>query len=1023
MQITNQAFIETLTALASSYMNDENVTWTMELFPAEDSVWKEDDFMQVMSILKGCPDVKEVEVPEYVEVIDVQGDMHGYILKINSLNNISNYCYTENLDSVPHQWLTRYQLDSVILPDEFSAKLRATLVKEEVHSNAFEIDADSWRSRLKAYNLKKTFIFEHTTSKLLYVIDVDRQVNHEQLDLKGADVTSAFKQYSFKIQMKKELHGKQMTQSSASTLILSHSLRLMQILNNEPLLVTSEQKKQVLDGYNALLTPHRFVPFGKSQQDIDTAPFFLAPKPINLEQINLLEAGKYYTIVSILNGYAVTDKADGERMLMYVDEQLDAYLINNTLDIKPTGLKASATLKNTLLDGEFISRRFLNTKSSKDVFAVFDIYFWKGASVMGLPLMVAGDGNGEQQSRYGLMKKIVDAKLWTSKNSMVELRLKEHHAGNGQAMFDNCAKLLDNPNLPYRVDGLVFTPIDLPVFTYYPSNTDIKLSSKGTRWDRVFKWKPEDLNTIDFIVREQQITSDLATNQTYKVFTLLTGYNKLQNNPIDVEEGMRLLVDKAYRMERMSSMSDTYSAEPFRPTSNYTEGVENAYLPVDEHGNVVDIEGVPIKNDTVVEFAFDPSLSDHVSKCWVALRVREDKTRIYRTTGNVSKTANDVSVANSIWRTIHNPVTQSMVKGLEPVQVSAQYEDMGENIVSSDSLYYARDVPRNHMLSFHMLNFHNSGIKMKIYSDAAKMGSSWSLLELACGKAGDMSRWTSNNLKFILGVDLVKDNIEDPKVGSFARTIHRRYEDDLWEEKKKQRRRHAPLIAFSVGDCAKPLDTGAAGVDNKSKKLLKYLYNTTNYFPSLKARPWMGIAANGFDMVSCQFAIHYFFETAQKLDNFLNNVSQNLGTGGRFIATFMDGDTVHSMLEENGKIEGKKGSKTVWAILRKYDVFDEIHAFGRVVDVYLENTNQLILEYLVKYPLLVKLAAEKGLEVVATEMFKDTFHSFDEAFQSKKPDSNNYNMTNLYQSIEALKKDPVQTKFSFVNRWVIFRKA
>jgi SAM-dependent methyltransferase len=236
-------------------------------------------------------------------------------------------------------------------------------------------------------------------------------------------------------------------------------------------------------------------------------------------------------------------------------------------------------------------------------------------------------------------------------------------------------------------------------------------------------------------------------------------------------------------------------------------------------------------------------------------------------------------------------------------------------------------------------------------------------------------------------------------------------------------------VAFAVGDCSKPLETGEAArdIDENSVKLLKDLFRAHPRGSAEDGRPWRGWAAHGFDIVSCQFAIHYFFEHPEKLDGFLNNVSNNLKSGGRFITTFMDGDTVDRMLtsSEKGIVDGRKGSKTVWAIIKSYDVFSELRAFGKVVNVYLENTNQLISEYLVKFDLLVKLAEAKGLELVKSERFDDTFNVLDRELSQECQQTRRrlpYNKLSLYESICELKKDPVQTQFSFVNRWAIFEK-
>jgi len=71
-------------------------------------------------------------------------------------------------------------------------------------------------------------------------------------------------------------------------------------------------------------------------------------------------------------------------------------------------------------------------------------------------------------------------------------------------------------------------------------------------------------------------------------------------------------------------------------------------------------------------------------------------------------------------------------------------------------------------------------------------------------------------------------------------------------------------------------------------------------------------AAKLFNTVSCQFAIHYFFKTKEYLEGFLRNVSFNLKPNGIFIATFMDGQTVHKLINKPEKVEGITNGKTIW---------------------------------------------------------------------------------------------------------------
>ena len=85
----------------------------------------------------------------------------------------------------------------------------------------------------------------------------------------------------------------------------------------------------------------------------------------------------------------------------------------------------------------------------------------------------------------------------------------------------------------------------------------------------------------------------------------------------------------------------------------------------------------------------------------------------------------------------------------EIFDVSNKYNDEVEQdkILESDDVYYSRNIPRDSLLSLHMLNFHNQAIKKKLYEYSKDRNS---LLELCGGEGGDMNRWVEYNYSFIL---------------------------------------------------------------------------------------------------------------------------------------------------------------------------------------------------------------------------------------------------------------------------------
>jgi septation ring formation regulator EzrA len=116
-------------------------------------------------------------------------------------------------------------------------------------------------------------------------------------------------------------------------------------------------------------------------------------------------------------------------------------------------------------------------------------------------------------------------------------------------------------------------------------------------------------------------------------------------------------------------------------------------------------------------------------------------------------------------------------------------------------------------------------------------------------------------------------------------------------------------------------------------------------------------------------------------------------------------------------IEGRKlENMPVWAIVRRFNK-GVISPYGKKIDVYIENTQKFIPEYLVSFKLLVEKAKEYGLELQETEMFEETFKKL----KNKLPD-NQDEYSHLDNDIIQLDKDEIQKKFSFLNQWTVFKK-
>lgn len=963
--------LETQAALAS----EEHRTWSLTFKP-KTVEWTQTDMKDAIRLFQKT-DYKE---NVYEEELIVESEADGTSFHVNGIHNISIYCEHENPQTATGKWYKYATIQDTTtdqLPDLFSLKVMSRVKEERPLED--KQTPQNWGSSMKKYELNKKIIYTDLKTDVRYIISMTKRAPSTYPTMIASNVSALPPLIEYSIECPPDMDPKD---------VIIAIVRMIQILEQNSRPMTLEQQKAILDNYDSLVDKVR------EKKKYMKDPYYLAPKPVTLEQVHLSEPSITYGQLTILDGYAVTDKADGERMLLFINDNGEAYMINNTFEVRGTGWKVKRDiLHNTLLDGEYLPASKRRDKSDQDLFAIFDVYFVGGESVMGLPLMktkpapatpTAASTATEQvtkielkpitakqtiatkttktikkaekedkiqitgDTRVDIMNSVLNQALWEhDKDTQMEIMTKVHIAANRNEMFVACRKILEDAvkkGSPYDIDGLIFTPIDLPVLGYYP-NKPIKIKSMGSTWDRVLKWKPPQQNSIDFAISiDKNTVKDIKHHRNYAKLTLSCGYSALRNEEISVSRGLELLQTPISKR----ALGDDYILKAFTPQHYYQRDIQYAYIPFGADNILRAENGDEITDGAVVEFGYDINDRRPISYRWRALRVRNDKMRNIITptptsadeTGlipsaseqkqgeNKSKKkekyqlktlkVNDWKTATGIWKSIHEPVTREMITGVvRAPELVKKAIDLESRLLGSDAVYYGRNVTREHLLSVDMLNFHNNVIKSNLYTWRQSSPKN-NLLELACGMAGDLNRWQNprTGLSFvnILGVDLVRDNITKAVDGAYARVLAPRWGGD------GAQRKHQNYV-FVIGDCAKQIRNGecSRGIDKDSEDVLKELYGKPTSRRLLSFIP--PFATRGFNMVSCQFAIHYFFEKKTKLEGFMKNVRDNLLPGGLFITTFMDGTSVEKLIRDkgaNGLVEGRKmdNKVVVWAIRR-----------------------------------------------------------------------------------------------------------
>ena len=798
---------------------------------------------------------------------------------------------------------------------------------------------------------------------------------------------------------------------------------------------------------------------------------FIGPssKTLQIKNIATVNPDMVIPNITVPFSYCVTDKADGERHLMFINDRGKIYLINTQMEVIFTGAKTEEQrCFNSVLDGELIihdkNGLFIN------VFAAFDIYFVLSTDLRSRPFVEVPHKNKklfEQSTRLSVLKEfmsilkadsIITNKVETEKKGLKSLMAsyKERNISRSPMkfisknfypsfeqspsqkqkkedettsvadtakynIFESCNFILQRiaDNLyDYNTDGLIFTPTLLGV----GGNNILEAGPlKKIRWDYSFKWKPPKFNTIDFLITTkkgpdgQDITTPVFENginvfqatqfNQFKTLILQVGFDEKKHGYINPCQDV---LEEKTSEETKEENEETYRRKQFFPSDPFdaNAGLCNIMLELDGNGNpqMFTEEREIINDETVVEFRYD--LTREGLWKWVPLRVRYDKTTEFRN-GKIS--CNDYNTANDNWYSIHNPITERMI---------ATGQDIPEEILS-DEIYYNRVTSEKQTMG--LRDFHNLFVKKILIRNVSRNGNT--LIDFACGQGGDLPKWIAANLSFVFGIDISKNNIENRISGACARYLS--FRKDFQK---------MPYALFVVGNSALNVRSGKAMSTDKATSITQAIFGQnaldSNLGPAVKRQYAKG--EPGFDISSCQFAIHYMFENKHTFYNFMRNVAECTKEGGYFVGTCYDGKTIFNKLRTKAQGDGDviyHNEKKVWSITKDYDAVsyeDNITSLGYKISVYQESINQTIPEFLVNFDFLVETMSNYGFRLLPR----------DDAKKIGLPEGSGLFIEMYNKMMDEIKKFPktekeygmapsmmdYEKRISFLNRFFVFQK-
>lgn len=332
---------------------------------------------------------------------------------------------------------------------------------------------------------------------------------------------------------------------------------------------------------------------------------------------NTLNAAKsmtkssYYSEIYPPIGWWVTDKADGERCLVYAKGDMVNVIYSNF----ETAPVASGTLKN-IVDCELIT-----TTSGKRKLGIFDVLYCNDQNLTNMPI----------EDRLGFAKTVLAQIAEPLKGIGIEAFIKDY-VQISQPIEEAVLKVY-NTKRDYKTDGLILT-----------SQTGNYYETKNR------KWKPTEENTIDFMVIECPKTflgkKELQEKPGKKLYVLMCGMNTIRRKQL----GITLWPD--YKSDTGVDTSGGYIPVLFQSVLwpyayvyyHDTADVEYADL----HGKVCEFS-VNKKAADTLKSAFSKGTVDTDLDIWKLNRVREDRSIAAGEYGN------DFDVAEQVFSNIIDP--------------------------------------------------------------------------------------------------------------------------------------------------------------------------------------------------------------------------------------------------------------------------------------------------------------------------------------------------------------------------------
>ena len=844
-----------------------------------------------------------------------KSDNESVRMSINDEDNIKKYWLTSSLDNIETIFIEKEKIDKI---DDDNYNIRFSLNNEIPKNNILKKNIDLLT---KNNQIDKVFRFKNrytiTSEDNLFLIEMSKIKYGTGKTFKESNTLKNKVKYEIEI----EFIGKDtnLTSNEIADKLLLLCFNILKILHNTNVIISNSLTNNLKKYYKQLI--------GKNYDD------FIAANPVALHRINLFKSEE---VANIYNRYAVTLKADGQRVFLIVYNNGKIYLFNNNFQFFDTGYKDESWC-GTLLEGEYISE-------NNEVY-LYDALYSHNQDVRKRYLIDLKDSYKKINTRLEILDEFIkSSKRYISENFNEDICIKLKNKkyiqcvrNDGTDIFQKANELWSTKQYnSFNVDGIIF----VPKYEYYPL--------KGGSWEKLFKWKPPLLITNDFL--SQTLKDDYGNDIRSPYIEIVTRLDGKKENILKQYKTFKLFVTGTktiYNNQKNTKIKIPVLFNPFKLDEKNNEKYSLAKVFIEDDGKIyandpINNEKVEIHDDIIIEWGYDETREEGFR--WIPYRYRKDKTLQYL--NGEKMYGNSESTANNNFRSLILPVTEDMITtGNVPV-----FENKNDII---ENPYYIRETNNGKRKRFPYQNFHNLYVKYQLlyfsspsYIKEIGNGYHGKILDLCCGRGVDYPKIKNARYEEIVGMDIDFENIKIAQ--------------DIFKAKYTP----PPKAYYVRGDSSKLIWPEQLCSYTEADKLKTKKFIPTKYM---------------FDTISLQFCFHYFFKDEISFRTILQNLNDNLKIGGFVIGTTFDGERIYDALKENDSISGKEFSgDLMWKIEKKYknkkiSFTEKLPNFGKQIDVLVKTIGVVHPEYLVNFKYLVKLMEEYGFSMVFIKPFEELY--------------------------------------------------